>query len=368
MEVAVFGAGIAGLMTAIALRRNGHNCRIFERSRQAHEAGMGFILVPEGIARMEAMGVQLKGVPLERFFYRNSSGEILHDQQMPLGARSIRRRDLSTSLLEALPNGTTITFDAELDRLEFDRQGRVTHAVLSSGESVRADLYVSADGSRSRARHMLFPGWSAPLARVPELVGLVRCLQTLRWAGHDFNKFHSESGGVALGVLRVDGEHVVWYLQFDSKRFPLPPAAMVSDGIAAAQARRSFATQLVGDWADPIPHLLEGTDFTRVHHWQPVDADLIPRFHQENLVLVGDAAHPLSPFTSQGVSSAIADATTLATEIETDCTVEELPQALDRYSVTRRAQCAPYVTKGRTLMQNFLQPLAREERALLPIA
>lgn len=366
MDVAVFGAGIAGLMTAITLRAQGHNCSIFERSLQAQEAGMGFILVPEGIACMEGLGVRLNGVALERFHYRNSAGKILHEQAMPQGSRSIRRRDLSAALLNALPPEVFITFDCELKRLEFDRQGYVTRGLLSSGEAIQADLFVAADGSRSLARHMLFPGWKAPLARVPEIVGLVACRDTARWADHNFNKFHAQDGGVAVGVLPVDADHVVWYMQFDSVRFPLPAEAMNGHD-PSGNAKREFALKLAGDWAEPIPHLLAATDFSRAHLWQPLDADLVPRFHHGNLALVGDAAHPLSPFTSQGVSSAISDAVALAREVNSSLAPDGLEGALARYSDERRRQIAPYVVKGRELAQRFLEPLA-QERVLLPIA
>jgi 2-polyprenyl-6-methoxyphenol hydroxylase-like FAD-dependent oxidoreductase len=366
MDVAVFGAGIAGLMAAIALHKQGHHCRIFERSSNASEAGMGFILVPDGIARMEGLGVRLGGVPLEDFCYRNSVGEVLHRQEMPPGARSIRRRDLSAALLNALPPEVPVHFEAELETLEFDRRGYVTRALLTSREAVEADLFVAADGSRSRARQMLFPGWPAPLSRVPEIVGLVKCCDSARWANHDLNKFHAQDGGIALGVLPVDADHVVWYLQFDAQRFPLPAEALNGNDYAGA-AKAAFVRKLTAGWAEPIPHLLSATDFSRSHLWQPVDADLVPRFHLGNLALVGDAAHPLSPFTSQGVSSAISDAVTLAREVDTRLPPYELEHALARYSAERREQCAPFVTKGRKLAERFLEQLA-EETVLLPIA
>ena len=37
MEIAIFGAGIAGLMAGIALRKQGHHCRLYERLRQGQE-------------------------------------------------------------------------------------------------------------------------------------------------------------------------------------------------------------------------------------------------------------------------------------------------------------------------------------------
>ena len=363
MDVAIFGAGVAGLTSAITLHARGHRCRLYERTRQSLEAGMGFILMPEGIACLERLGVRLagawSGVALQRYLCRDAAGAVLQEQVMPPGARSFRRRDLIAALVDTLPQGGLITFDAALDHLEFDAAGRVSAAVVvSNGQSVRvqADLYVAADGGGSRARQALFPDWPAPQAPVLEVVGLARDDETRRWAARDFNKFHAMDGGLAVGVLPVDAEHVVWYLQFDAQRFPAPAED--------AEECRDFLERLVGDWAHPIPSLLAHTDFTGMHLWRPVDTDLIPRFYRENLVLTGDAAHPLLPFTSRGVSTAMGDAVALAAVLQDGC---DLPEALSRYSQQRRAHCAPYVTRGRELARHFLAPQTAEH-VLLPIA
>ncbi len=357
MDVAIFGAGIAGLMAGITLHAQGHHCRIYERTFENVETGMGFILMPEGIDCMKSFGVQLtgdlSGVPLLRYCCRNEAGQILHEQTLPAGTRSFQRRDLIAALLRALPSNGTVTFGTELESLEFNETGCVAAARLKSGKSgtrTKAGLYVAAEGVRSKARQALFPDWAAPQARVLEIVGLVRCDNTIRWAGHDFNKFHASSGGIALGVLPVAAHHVVWYLQFDAERFP-PPGEN-------AAARRAFVKKLTDEWADPVPHLLAMTDFSRVHVWRPIDTDLVPHFHQCNLVLAGDAAHPLLPFTSQGVSSAIADAVALANLVRSSVRREDdLAQALARYSAERHQQCAPYIAKGRELARRFLAPL-----------
>jgi 2-polyprenyl-6-methoxyphenol hydroxylase-like FAD-dependent oxidoreductase len=374
MDVAIFGAGIAGLMTAITMQAQGHRCRIYERSRQALDAGMGFILVPEGITCMKSFGVPLSGAlggtPLTSYFCRDASGQIIHEQKMPRGACGIRRRDLTTALGRGLPDGELPTFDAGLETLEFDEQQRVTRAFVNTGTdqvAIQADLYVSAEGIHSRARRALFPDWPGTQDRVEEIVGLVRCDKAVRWAGHTLNKFHADEGGIGLGILPVDAEHVVWYLQCDSLRFPLSPEAQ-NGNETAAEARRAFVQKLVGSWVHPIPSLVAQTDFSKVHLWRPIETELVPAFHRKNLVLVGDAAHPLSPFTSQGVSSAVADAVALAEAVSKEITSnDELDRALEHYSRQRRAQCAPYVAKGRELRQQFLEPLNAGKR-LLPIA
>jgi aspartate/methionine/tyrosine aminotransferase/2-polyprenyl-6-methoxyphenol hydroxylase-like FAD-dependent oxidoreductase len=368
MDIAIFGAGIAGLMTAIALRAQGHRCHIYERMRQGQDTGMGFILMPEGIECLQSFGVKFgenSGAPLEKYCCRNSTGQSLYEQPLPAGTRSIRRRDLVAALMRALPADGSPIFDAELAGLDFDAAGNVTQAHLNTGAIAKADLFVSAEGLRSRARQALFPGWPAPEAQVLEVVGLARCQKTVRWVGGTFNKFYAANGGIALGTLAVDDEHVVWYVQFDSKRFPPPPEC---NG-ATAQARKEFVTSLIGDWADPIPHLLSITDFSRTHLWRPLDTDVVPSFYRGNLVLVGDSAHPLSPFTSQGVSSAIADAVSLAEKLGVGNwnSATDLEHALAAYSADRREQCAPYVAKGRELTRHFLSPQIGST-VLLPIA
>ena len=357
MDIAIFGAGIAGLVTAITMRAHGHRCRIYERMRKSHDAGMGFILVPEGIEYLQNLGVPLNGkfsgTRLESYCARNSDGALLHEEPVPAGARGIRRRDLMAALTSALSAAATTISDAELISLELDARGQVTRACLADGQTVTADLYVGAEGIRSRCRQALFPDWPTPAARVPEVVGLARSPETIRWAANHLNKFHAEEGGIAVGVLPVDAEHVVWYLQFDAQRFPTSPEN--------AQACRAFVWDLIGEWAKPIPDLLSKTDFAQVHLWRPVDTDLIPYFAQGNLALVGDAAHPLLPFTSQGVSSGIADAVALATSVSNG---RGLKAALAAYSAERRRECAPFVARGRELSQNFLQP----QGMVLPIA
>ncbi|HEV7675712.1 MAG TPA: aminotransferase class I/II-fold pyridoxal phosphate-dependent enzyme [Candidatus Angelobacter sp.] len=369
MDIAIFGGGIAGLMTAITLGAQGHCCTVYERTREGNETGMGFILMPDGIDCLQSFGVKLtgenSGASLQRYFCRSSTGQILYEQPLPPGTRSIRRRHLIDALMGALPADSGLLFDAELAGLDFDDAGNVTQARLNTGAILKADLYVSAEGIRSRARQALFPGWLAPQAQVLEIVGMVQCKSTVRWVSNNFNKFHAVSGGIALGTLAVDDEHVIWYVQFDSQRFPQPP----DDATDFANTRRSFVSSLVGAWADPIPHLLSITNFSRTHVWRPVDTDLIPTFYRGNLVLVGDAAHPLSPFTSQGVSSAIADAVTLAENLPPESlkTQADLEHALSTYSAERRKQCAPYVAKGRELTRHFLTPEIGSN-ILLPMA
>ncbi len=356
MHVAIFGAGIAGLMNAIALQSRGHKCALYERSRLSHDLGMGFILMPEAVARMEQLGIHLTddcgGIPLDRYICRDSHGKVLYQEAIPGGSRSIRRRELVHTLVEAANLHNTVHFDAELDHLEFDENGRTLAAVLNSGERIAADIFVAADGAHSRIRRALFPHWPTKRARVVNIVGLVCCPTATRWAGRSFNKFHAAIGGLAVGVLPVDHDHIVWFMQFDSYRFHPP-----GNHDASGEDWREFVLKMSGTWAFPVPSLLATTASSDMHVWSPLDIDLVPTFHYNNVILAGDAAHPLSPFTSQGVASAVADAVTLANVLPATNEKKLLEKALDLYSRQRQQQCARHLDMGRELAQRFVAPV-----------
>lgn len=346
MDVAIFGAGVGGLMTALMLEKRGHKCRIYERAVRHPDVGMGVILTREATHLLQSFGIELPGTPLDHYHQYDHEGELTFTDNMPGGALGIRRRDLMQAMAAMLSPSTTCTYGAGLEGMEFDASANVTAAMLTSGESVKADLYVAADGMRSSARRHLYPDWPLPAARVMEIVALVEFGDLYRWAGNRLTKYYAAQGGAAFGIVPANEKCVVWYCQFDSERFPAP-------GLGA-DACRKFMQTLVGEWCNPIPALLQATDFSRAHLWRPIDAELVPRFYQGNLVLVGDAAHSVLPFTSYGTAGAIADAVALAQALDA---FDDVSQALAQYCAVRRADRSPYVNLGRAMTKAFLEPI-----------
>lgn len=57
LEVLVVGAGIAGLTTAVSLRRAGHTVHIFERSRMNNEVGAAIYVPPNATRFLTAWGL-----------------------------------------------------------------------------------------------------------------------------------------------------------------------------------------------------------------------------------------------------------------------------------------------------------------------
>ena len=88
-------------------------------------------------------------------------------------------------------------------------------------------------------------------------------------------------------------------------------------------------------------------------------------FYHQNVVFLGDAAHPLIPFTSQGVTSALKDSYIL-----TQLLLEEsdLKKAFEKYEEVRKPEIETHIKNGRTLLNQFLLPLKEQSKDTLPIS
>lgn len=77
MQALIAGAGIGGLATGIALRQAGLDVQVFERSRDLREIGAGLMIWPNGTRALQALGVEAKGLTVQRISFCNWRGRLL---------------------------------------------------------------------------------------------------------------------------------------------------------------------------------------------------------------------------------------------------------------------------------------------------
>ncbi|MEU2714366.1 FAD-dependent monooxygenase [Streptomyces sp. NPDC007205] len=347
----VVGGGIGGLAAAIGLRRTGWDVTVVERAATLADAGAGISLHANGLRALDALGVGAAVRAAARPQYsggtRTPSGGWLARMdgaalERALGTPivGIRRAVLHRLLRAALPAECLrigITVPA-LDRSAPDRVG------VPVGDGVLdADLVVAADGVGSRLRKLLFPGHPGPVYGGSTVLRAVTG-RPLELSG-DFEL--TWGGGAEFGHIAFADGRAEWHAV-------LTAPAGVRHADPLGMLRRRF-----GGWHDPIPALLDATRPEDVlHHDIHELVTPLRSFVAGRVVLLGDAAHAMTPNLGQGACQALEDAVTLAAALAAEPSVGS---ALARYDAERRPRSQAVARAARQagrMGQQLSHPLA----------
>jgi 2-polyprenyl-6-methoxyphenol hydroxylase-like FAD-dependent oxidoreductase len=361
--VVIIGAGVAGLATAVGLRNAGVEVRVFEKGEQLEQdfsRGAGFLLMSNGLHALDRLGLGARaralGVTAHRVVVRGSAGEIIREKEVPEHI-GLTRRALQDLLLDALPAGIATRGMRFVD-FEHDSSGLAVRAVFDDGQAVRGSWFVGADGVGSQVRRVLFPGSAASPVRVRELLSMVHAPELAPELRGSLVKVMDRQGGLSVGIVPVAGDELIWYLTHDPARHDL------SD--LGPEELRESAQRLLHGWADPIPWLVSATDFSRSYLWNTTDAALPSHIGTRNVLLLGDAATTLLPFSTQGVNSALEGAAGLAEHVPATAAGPALLAALADFHDSRGARLDRFLHYGRKRADNFLDPLRFGEDVPFP--
>jgi salicylate hydroxylase len=222
---------------------------------------------------------------------------------------------------------------------------------FSSGDPVRADVVVAADGIHSVLREhvttesppresglcawrSMVPAEAAPaMARRP--------VQTL-WLGYRHHLVHYPvSAGRLVNIVAFS---------------PAGPGEVESWSAVGEVA--DFAAEFAG-WDPRVGELIAAAD--HVGRWAVRDHAPLPRWVKGRVALLGDAAHPMLPFYAQGAGQAIEDAAALAVCLTTG--PWDPPAALARYERLRMPRATRVQEASRGRIGHHHLPDGPEQRA-----
>lgn len=338
LSIAIVGAGIGGLTTALALARGGHEITLIERRTGFSEVGAGLQLSPNasriltwlGLApalrrvATEPQRVVVRSIRSGKAIGRVALGPFMR-QRFEAPYWVVHRADLQTILLDAVRSEPSIrlVMGRTVETVE-DGPAEASLTWISAGgarETVKADLIIGADGVWSQVRQALgdptpptyrgYIAWRATFDRnaaPAELAGD----ETGLWLGpHGHVVHYPIAGGRLVNVVAIE-------------RSPTPVEGW------AAPGHRDELLARYGSAAPTLRQLLaQPQEWLR---WSLFDHPT-QRFAKGRIALLGDAAHPVLPFLAQGAALAIEDAATLAfllTENRSD-----VPQTLAAYEKQR---------------------------------
>ncbi|HEY6412281.1 MAG TPA: NAD(P)/FAD-dependent oxidoreductase [Edaphobacter sp.] len=315
----IIGGGVAGPILALFLKSSDFDVQVFEASSGPNDTGGALGLAPNGMNVLAAAGVveQVRDASVtgSEWAFENQRGKVL--ACMP-GGDSVRygqppvmitRAALHRAIVErAEVQGVPVHYNKRLVNIE-DVPGHSVVAHFADGTSTEGDFLVGADGIRSHVRQLIMP--EAPKPSYTGMMapgGFSPCIDsgvTAR-SNQRVHFIFGQNGFFGyFNSLTPEGPRTLWW---STASAPLESKDKMAATTKAELQERLLA--LHGDWADPIPQLIQSaTDILNI----PIhDVPSLPRWSAGRTVLIGDAAHAVAPHSGQGASMALEDAMYLA--------------------------------------------------------
>lgn len=335
LDIAIAGAGPAGLAVALYLLRAGHKVTVFERFDAPKPVGSGLILQPTGLTVLNDLGllpdILALGARIERLYGADAaSGRTVLDVRYDAlrGGRfglAVHRAALFGVLFDAAKKAA-VPIETGVELAGLDHDGEQTFLTTAKGRRIGGfDLVIDASGARSKLRRF------AERTAEPASLAYGAFWASLDWrGGFDANALTQryDKASIMIGVLPIgraeaDGEAMAAFF------WSLKPADAEAVKAAGVDAWKARVTSL---WPQCEAFTSQISDFEQLslarygHHTLRHPAG-------RRLAVIGDAAHSTSPQLGQGANMALLDAAALAHALATEGRLEG---AIARYARSRR--------------------------------
>lgn len=340
LHVLVAGAGIGGLTTALALQRAGIRVSVYEQAPVLGEVGAGLTLASNASRILQHLGL---GAVLEDLAVIPGRGAVKHFRtgrtlvDIPRGATQverfgapycqIHRNDLHQALVAAVQSGGRDCLHLGCTLEDFGQDAHGVTALFSNGRTARGDLLVGCDGIRSTVRARLFG------VEDPRFTGYVA------WRGLVPMERLSASLVVPDSAVWIGPGHFL--TRYKIRRGELlnyVAIARTNGWVEEGWAVRSTVDALLAEFREfeaSARSILMATPPDQCFRWGIFDRDPLPVWSTGRVTLLGDAAHPTTPFLGQGAAMAIEDALVLARAIAAAGSVSEALARYEKARVTR---------------------------------
>jgi len=357
LKIGLVGAGLGGMTAAVALQQRGINVVVYEQSPELGEIGAGITVGPNANRVITGLGLEdefeaLASATPHAGILHYETGERLnyiprgHDAYMKdhgAVSRLMHRADVHAALERAFnADEDSLKLKYKLTDISQDDDGVTLK--FANGETDRVDVAIACDGLKSIIRDKLFP------TEPPVFTGY------MAWRGLvDRSRVPNVS---------VD-PHFAAYPAEDKMfaRYPVRHGTLIN---YVANARRSGYTseswkdqtditevlEEFEGWCDDVVGIIRATPEGRCNRWALHSRKPLDSWIKGRVSLLGDAAHPMTPFHGMGAGMAIEDAAVLARCFE--ASGDDWQDALRRYECARLGRANKFhvasLERGQTYM------------------
>lgn len=339
-HLAIVGGGIGGMALAVACLHRGIPFTLYERDLHFDARSQGYGLTLQQASKvMKDFGLLTLDdqVISTKHIVHDTDGKILGewgfrkwqtiDQQTTQKRNNIHiaRQSLRLALFNQLGTHKEIQWGHQL--LQYkpinDQEIELMFQVNGAIKTEKTNLLVGADGIRSSIRKLSLGEERAPLHYLGCMVILGIC--PLSAVKHLTNSslldgatvFQTANGQERIYIMPYKKDSVMWQLSFPiEEQEACALAALGTEALKKEACRRT-------PWHDPIPQLVQATLPAQISGYPVYDREIVnpENWKEKNAItLLGDAAHPMSPFKGQGANQALLDALLLARMITKACT------------------------------------------------
>jgi len=340
-HIAIIGGGIGWVALAVACLHRGIPFTLYERDIRFDSRSQGYgLTLQQAHKAMEGFGIfWLKDeIRTTRHLVHNPEGKVIgewgkkkqiqseHDTATKQKNIHIARQSLRMDLLAQLHECESVCWWHQLVNFSHNDNGGIDLTFQLDGwvKQAQADVVVGADGIRSLVRELLIGEENTPLHYTGFIVILGICsldaiqgTQSLLLDSETV--FQTVNGYERIYMMPYSLDSIMWQMSFpmteDDAR------ALSAEGPDALKQETIRRTP----WHDPVPQILSATCITQVTGYPVYDREILTVEHFKNAgnaTLIGDAAHPMSPFKGQGANRALLDALALARSIYSWCKSE----------------------------------------------